>query len=115
MSTNTQTLDARIRGKARRDHQTVIDQALAPVNALLFNYEHHHGGDNTGIECPGGYVTDDSKKFLRVEQLIILLKQVLVALTTPDAEEKAVAEFIAKVDGLQAQLDELQGEIEDRG
>lgn len=114
MSNDTKTLDARIRAKAKRDHEIAVHKLLIqPLRALLYSQENYHGSKSSGIESPAGWSTDPvtGKKCLQVSQMVEQVEAAVLRLTTPDAEEKAVAEFLAKVDGLQAQLDELQGAV----
>jgi len=106
----TKTLDERLRDRARRVLGAEIEGLLAPLTERIGP----HCFDNTGILHPEGHCWTDTKRSLTFQQLVDLVKMQAIQMLTLDAEEKAVAEFLAKVDNLQAQLDELQSVVENQ-
>lgn len=96
------TLDDRIRRQAARDLTNKIDDALTPICRLT-------SGHVIWTEMQATGYTQ-----LSVSQALEHIKKAIFDFQRTAAENKAVSEFIAKVDGLQSQLDELRGETVDQ-
>jgi len=98
----TQSMDERIRAKAKRALEVEIDNTLKPLFDKLRNTQNrslvvqrHDGGENVKVRL----------------DMWAQLKEVqndLVTLLAPAAGDAAVEEFVEKVESLQEQIDTLQ-------
>ena len=98
----TQSMDERIRAKAKRALEVEIDNTLKPLFDKLRNTQNrslvvqrHDGGENVEVRL----------------DMWAQLKEVqndLVTLLAPAAGDAAVEEFVEKVESLQEQIDTLQ-------
>ena len=98
----TQSMDERIRAKAKRALEVEIDNTLKPLFDKLRNTQNrslvvqrHDGGKNVEVRL----------------DMWAQLKEVqndLVTLLAPAAGDAAVEEFVEKVESLQEQIDTLQ-------
>jgi hypothetical protein len=93
-------MDERIRENARQALATEVAKALEPL------YDKMRGRSHTLVAAPYGGEKKDEYRFDVWNQLRETQEN-LVALLAPAAGEAAVAEFIAKVESLQEQIDSL--------
>lgn len=96
------TIDERIRERADRSLKAEIDSALAPLEKL---YNSVIGS----IDLP---VRNESGSNLTLGPVIQIIRQAVFETKRDKSQEKALADFLSKIDGLQDQIDEVRGSIE---
>ena len=94
----TQSMDERIREKARKALAVEMDNVLKPL------YDKMRGSDHRIVTSRDG---NNAEKRINVWDQLRETQNNLVEILAPAAGEAAVAEFIAKVESLQEQIDSL--------
>ncbi len=105
----TGTIDERIRKQAQRSLQKELDEAFGAVTKLL-----RIQGTTDKIKVK---VLSDDKESMEVEaynrDLLKSIKDAAFTKLAPSREERAVTEFLNKVDNLNEQVQHLYQEFED--
>lgn len=102
-----ETIDTRIREEARKELKSALDKASIPLLDAL----HARHSSNKLI------VKDVDKNEVHIYDRNVINQIIAAAFVrqAPKAEDKAVEEFLKKVEGLQGQIDELYSEVNYRG
>lgn len=101
---NTQTLEERIRTKARKEYIKELEDLFTPIhramrgNALTLDIEHPNGQS---------YGRND-KRYLDATQAIMAIQDALVKKYAMEREDDAINAFMHKVDELEAEVEELR-------
>ena len=97
----TQTLDARIRDKARNELRKAITKELEPIFYRIARLEDRYAPFVFGNSTP------PTKVQINLYSHMETIRDILIAKQAPKVEDDAVEAFILKVDSLQQQIDAL--------
>lgn len=99
----TETLESRIREKARKELESEISNAFHKVEKLA-NFTHVIETDlvNSNLTAGTPYM---------VHELVDAIKRALLKRRSPSREEAAVSDFLAKVESLQGEIEQLRAEV----
>jgi hypothetical protein len=94
------TIDERIRERAQQDLHNALDSAFAPIRRLSSSHNIFVAG-----------LKDENGNGVTISSVIASLFSSLYADHCQWVEEKAITEFLAKIDGIQYQVDELRESV----
>jgi hypothetical protein len=101
MAQTVQSIEQRLREKARKELEERINDALSPVEVLL--------RVGQAIDVPA--VLDKNGSPYSAAFLLVQVRKALIEKYQSQAEEDAIKAFLEKVDQLQVELDELKEEV----
>lgn len=100
------TIEGKIREKARNDYAREIDAALKPIWSMCYGSAVY-----TGIESERGFphvnLSGKPSKILEACQVLNFVKDGLIARFRKEKEDRAVTDFVNKVEDLHKRIDEL--------
>jgi len=97
---NTESLDAKIRTKARAELIEGIESAVAKFKEVLGMK--FRSGDTINVRC-----SDNKHVHVYIPDVLEKLVKLAIKEQAPKIEDAAVAEFLGQVESLQDQIDEL--------
>ena len=99
--TTVHTLDERLRRKALEDMEK-------EVNALFLNVQREFRGADPQVQLK---TSNDTSVSFRASTLIEALKKALYQALAPAREQKAIDDFLSRLDSLGSQVDQLRDEV----
>lgn len=102
MSTDTQSLDRRIREKAHKELENRLEDAAQPLRREM-------SGSMTIIQTK---LFDEEGNPVRAREALTHILDATVAALSEREQDKAIETFLRKVDSLQEQIDHLQSSID---